>query len=174
MAEIKVCFMINGCPVEVRTDPCRTLLSLLRDDLKLKGVKEACGQGDCGACVIVMNGEAVNSCMVLAAQTEGADVMTVEGLARADKLHPLQQQFIQKWAFQCGYCTAGMLMSAYTLLLKNPNPNRGEIRAAIAGNLCRCTGYNEIIEAVEAAAVDTQTLSMERNPHIMEDNPCQS
>jgi carbon-monoxide dehydrogenase small subunit len=101
-----------------------------------------------------MDGEAVNSCLVLAAQAEGADVMTVESLAENGELHPLQQHFIDKWAFQCGYCTAGMLMSAYALLLKNPNPTQDEIRMAISGNLCRCTGYHEISEAVEATAAE--------------------
>lgn len=149
---IKVRFSVNGSAVEIETEPNRTLLSVLRDDLKLKGAKEACGQGDCGACVVLLDGKAVNSCLVLAPQAEGTHVMTVEGLASNGQLHPLQQHFIENWAFQCGYCTSGMLMSAYALLLKNPQPNPDEIRAAIAGNLCRCTGYHEIIEAVDQAA----------------------
>ena len=143
-------FQVNGHPVEIATKPSRTLLSVLRDDLKLKGAKEACGQGDCGACVVLLDGEAVNSCLVLVAQAEGTELMTVEGLEENGELHPLQQNFIDKWAFQCGYCTAGMLMSAYALLLKNPDPAREEIRAGISGNLCRCTGYHEITEAIEA------------------------
>lgn len=151
MPEITVNFTVNDHPVEVTTEPSRTLLNVLRDDLKLKGAKEACGQGDCGACVVVMDGNASNACLVLAAQAEGAHVMTVEGLAENGELHSLQKQFIDKWAFQCGYCTAGMLMSSYALLLKNPNPTQDEIRAAIAGNLCRCTAYHEILEAVEHA-----------------------
>ena len=152
MTEIKVCLTVNARPVEVNTEPSRTLLSILREDLKLKGAKEACGQGDCGACVLLMDGEAVNSCLVLAAQAEGAEVLTVEGLATDGQLHPLQQHFIENWAFQCGYCTSGMLISSYALLLKNPNPNPDEIRAAIAGNLCRCTGYHEITEAISETA----------------------
>ena len=152
MTEIKVCLTVNARPVEVNTEPSRTLLSILRDDLKLKGAKEACGQGDCGACVVLMDGEAVNSCLVLAAQAEGAELLTVEGLATEGQLHPLQQHFIENWAFQCGYCTSGMLMSSYALLLINPNPNPDEIRAAIAGNLCRCTGYHEITEAITETA----------------------
>ena len=152
MTEIKVCLTVNARPVEVNTEPSRTLLSILREDLKLKGAKEACGQGDCGACVVLMDGEAVNSCLVLAAQAEGAEVLTVEGLATDGQLHPLQQHFIENWAFQCGYCTSGMLISSYALLLKNPNPNPDEIRAAIAGNLCRCTGYHEITEAISETA----------------------
>lgn len=154
MAETVLRFQVNGQLVEITTEPSRTLLSILRDDLKLKGAKEACGQGDCGACVVLMNGKAVNSCLILAPQAEGAEVMTVEGLAVDDQLHPLQQNFIEKWAFQCGYCTAGMLMSAYALLLKNPDPTEDEIKAAIAGNLCRCTGYHEIAEAISAAAAE--------------------
>jgi aerobic carbon-monoxide dehydrogenase small subunit len=152
MADVKVSFQVNGKPVEIITSPSRTLLSVLRDDLKLKGAKEACGQGDCGACVVLMDGEAVNSCLVLAPQAEGVELLTVEGLEENGELHPLQQHFIDKWAFQCGYCTAGMLMSAYALLLKNPDPTQEEIKMAVSGNLCRCTGYHEIAEAIEAAA----------------------
>jgi len=152
MTEVTVRFTVNQHPVTVTTEPTRTLLSVLRDDLKLKGAKEACGQGDCGACVVVLDGKAVNSCLVLVAQAEGCDVTTIEGLAVKGQLHPLQVHFMENWAFQCGYCTAGMLMSAYALLLKNPNPTRDQIRQAISGNLCRCTGYHEIIEAIEAAA----------------------
>ena len=154
MAETSVKFKVNSRPIEVKTDPSRTLLSVLRDDLNLKGAKEACGQGDCGACVVLMYGEAVNSCLVLVAQVEGAEILTVEGLEKNGKLHPLQQHFIDKWAFQCGYCTAGMLMSAYALLQKNSSPTREEIKAAISGNLCRCTGYHEIAEAIEATAAE--------------------
>jgi carbon-monoxide dehydrogenase small subunit len=156
MAEINLSFSVNDQKMEVSTEPTRTLLSVLRDDLKLKGAKEACGQGDCGACVVLLDGEAVNSCLVLAVQAEGSQVITVEGLASKGQLHPLQQNFIENWAFQCGYCTAGMLISSYALLMDNPNPNPEEIRAAIAGNLCRCTGYHEIIEAVGKTAADLQ------------------
>ena len=156
MTEITLRFTANGHPVEVKTHPTRTLLSVLRDDLKLKGAKEACGQGDCGACVVLVNGDAVNACLVLAAQAEAAEVLTVEGLEQDGVLHPLQRNFIEKWAFQCGYCTGGMLISAYALLQKNPTPTVGEIQAAIAGNLCRCTGYHEIQEAVTAAAGELQ------------------
>lgn len=152
MAEITVSFSANGNSVEIKTEPSQTLLSLLRDDLKLKGAKEACGQGDCGACVVLMDGDAVNSCLVLAAQVEGSEVITVEGLEENGELHSLQQNFIDNWAFQCGFCTAGMLMSAYALLLKNSDPTLEEIQAAISGNLCRCTGYHEITEAIETTA----------------------
>ncbi|MFV1949705.1 MAG: (2Fe-2S)-binding protein [Anaerolineales bacterium] len=152
MAEVKVNFSVNGKSIEITSEPGRALLSVLRDDLQLKSPKEACGQGDCGACVVLMDGIAVNSCLVLIPQAEGTEVLTIEGLAENGKLHPLQQNFIDNWAFQCGYCTSGMLMSAYGLLLKNAQPTRDEIRIAIAGNLCRCTGYQEIIEAVEETA----------------------
>ena len=151
-------FTVNEKQVEISTSPTRTLLSVLRDDLKLKGAKEACGQGDCGACVVLVEGKAVNACLVLAAQVEGKQVLTVEGLAENDQLHPLQQHFIDNWAFQCGYCTSGMLMSAYALLQENPNPSPDQIRAAIAGNLCRCTGYHEIIEAVGKSAATIQQV----------------
>jgi carbon-monoxide dehydrogenase small subunit len=155
---INVKFTVNNAAVEIETEPSRTLLSVLRDDLKLKGAKEACGQGDCGACVVLLDGKAVNACLVLAAQVEGKKIMTVEGLAANGQLHPLQQLFIDNWAFQCGYCTSGMLMSAYALLQNNPDPDPSEIRAAIAGNLCRCTGYHEIIEAVGEAAEKFQQV----------------
>jgi carbon-monoxide dehydrogenase small subunit len=155
---INVKFTVNNAAVEIETEPSRTLLSVLRDDLKLKGAKEACGQGDCGACVVLLDGKAVNACLVLAAQIEGKKIMTVEGLAANGQLHPLQQLFIDNWAFQCGYCTSGMLMSAYALLQNNPDPDPSEIQAAIAGNLCRCTGYHEIIEAVGEAAEKFQQV----------------
>ena len=155
---INVKFTVNNAAVEIETEPSRTLLSVLRDDLKLKGAKEACGQGDCGACVVLLDGKAVNACIVLAAQVEGKKIMTVEGLAANGQLHPLQQLFIDNWAFQCGYCTSGMLMSAYALLQNNPDPDPSEIQAAIAGNLCRCTGYHEIIEAVGEAAEKFQQV----------------
>lgn len=154
MTDIKVGFAVNGEKEEVSTSPTRTLLSVLRDDLQLKSSKEACGQGDCGACVILLNGKAVNSCLVLAAQAQGAEILTIEGLADHGVLHPLQQNFIDNWAFQCGYCTSGMLMSVYGMLLDNPRPTREDIKTAISGNLCRCTGYEEIIEAVEKTAAE--------------------
>ena len=155
MEEIRVNFIVNGKSINLSSDPTRTLLSVLRDELELKGAKEACGQGDCGACVVVMNDKAVNSCLVLVGQIDGAEIITVEGLAKQGSFHKLQDHFIEKWAFQCGYCTPGMLMSAYALLLNNPNPTEEEIRASIAGNLCRCTGYNMIVEAIEAFVNET-------------------
>ena len=148
MAEIELKFTVNGENKTLVTNPVKTLLSVLRDDLGLKGAKEACGQGDCGTCVVVMDNKAVNSCLVLAGQAQGTSIITVEGLAVNDVLHPLQKAFIDHWAFQCGFCTSGMLMSVYALLLANSKPTAEEVREAISGNLCRCTSYAEIVEAV--------------------------
>ena len=142
---------VNGKPKVLETTPDRTLLQLLREDMGLTGTKEACSQGDCGACVVVMDGIAVNSCLVLAPQAEGAEIITVEGLAQNGKLHPLQRAFAEKWGFQCGYCTPGMLMASYALLLRNPDPSVEEIKEAISGNLCRCTGYHPIVNSVRHA-----------------------
>jgi carbon-monoxide dehydrogenase small subunit len=143
---------VNGRRLTLATQPCRTLLQLLREDLGLTGAKEGCGRGDCGSCVVVMNGRAVNACLVYAAQAEESEILTIEGLAPEDGLHPLQQEFIDRWAFQCGFCTPGMLMTAYAYLSENPRPQPDGVRKAIAGNLCRCTNYRNIIEAVVAAA----------------------
>lgn len=152
MAEVEIHLSVNRQPRVVKIEPCSTLLRLLRDKLGMTGTKEGCGAGDCGACVVIMNGLAVNSCLVLAEQADGSEIITVEGLARDGKLHPLQQQFAEKWAMQCGFCTPGMLMSCYALLLNNPNPTQEEIREAISGNLCRCGTYQSVVEAVTAAA----------------------
>lgn len=144
---------VNGNPVVVNTWPNRRLVDLLREDLQLTGTKEGCGIGECGACTVVLNGRAVNSCLVLAGQVEGADIMTIEGLAKNGRLHPLQENFLQYGAVQCGFCTPGMLLSAYALLLENPNPTEAQIKEAIAGNLCRCTGYKQIIQAIQNTVV---------------------
>ncbi len=152
MAEVEIHLTVNRQPLAVKIEPCSTLLRLLRDKLGLTGTKEGCGAGDCGACVVIINGQAVNACLVLAEQAEGTEVITVEGLARNGRLHPLQKLFAEKWAMQCGFCTPGMLMSCYALLLKNPNPTQEEIREAISGNLCRCGTYQSVVEAVRAAA----------------------
>ena len=149
---IELHLTVNGTPHSLQVEPCRTLLDVLRNELGFTGTKEACGAGDCGACVVVMDGLAVNSCLVLAAQAEGAEIITVEGLAQEGKLHPLQHFFAEKWALQCGFCTPGMLMSAYALLLGNPHPTTGEIQDAISGNLCRCGTYQSVVEAVEASS----------------------
>lgn len=152
MVEIEIHLTVNRVPRTVQAEPCRTLLEILRDELDLTGAKEGCGAGDCGACVVLMDGQAVNACLVLVAQAEGAEILTVEGLAQDGRLHPLQRYFAEKWSLQCGFCTPGMLMSCYALLLNNPTPNQDEIREAIAGNLCRCGSYHGVVEAVLAAA----------------------
>jgi carbon-monoxide dehydrogenase small subunit len=152
MHKIDVTFTVNGEVRKVSTEPHQTLLNILREDLYFTSVKEGCSQGDCGACVVVFDGLAVNSCLVLAPQAEGAQIITLEGLARNGELHPLQQKFIESWAFQCGYCTPGMVLSCYALLMHNPEPTPEEVRNAISGNLCRCTGYQAIIDAVLVAA----------------------
>jgi aerobic-type carbon monoxide dehydrogenase small subunit (CoxS/CutS family) len=149
--KINLTFTVNGGVRTITTEPHRTLLNVLRENLDLISVKEGCAQGDCGACVVIMDGFAVNSCLVLAPQAQGSEIITAEGLAQNSELHPLQKMFIEKWAFQCGYCTPGMLMSCYALLLHNPNPTPDEVMDAISGNLCRCTGYQAIIDAVLAA-----------------------
>lgn len=143
-------FKLNDKRVTIETPPSHRLLDLLREDLKLTGTKEGCGIGECGACTVVMNGRAVNSCLILAGQADGAEIITIEGLAENGQLHPLQENFIKSGAVQCGFCTPGMLMSAYALLLENPQPTEAEIKEAIAGNLCRCTGYKQIVTAIAA------------------------
>jgi carbon-monoxide dehydrogenase small subunit len=145
-------FTVNGKPRAVDVEPQARLIDVLRDRLDLTGTKEGCGEGECGACTVLMDGAAVNACLVLALQARGRGVVTVEGLARDGELDPLQKAFIQEGAIQCGYCSPGMLMSAKALLLHNPRPTEPEIRAAIAGNLCRCTGYTKIVKAVLAVA----------------------
>lgn len=148
----QICMNVNGRGYEVVVDTNQTLLSLLRDGLKLVGTKYGCGEGECGACTVLIEGEPVNACLVLAVRAHGKHIMTVEGLAQGDVLHPLQEAFMEGGALQCGYCTPGMLLSAYALLQKNHNPTDQEIAAALSGNLCRCTGYQKIFDAVKAAA----------------------
>jgi len=142
--------VVNGEEVSIETKPNATLLEVLRDELNLMEVKEGCGQGDCGACAVILDGKAVNSCLTLAMQAEGREITTLSGLNKNGKIHPLQKSFVSHGAIQCGFCTPGMIMSAKALLDKNPHPTRDEIKIAISGNLCRCTGYKKIIEAIEA------------------------
>ncbi len=143
---------INGQPVEASVSPNQTLVQFLRDDMGLTGTKHGCGLGDCGACTVLLDGKAVNSCLVLAVQADGCQILTIEGLAENGKLHPLQQAFVDKGAIQCGFCTPGMILSAKALLDEKPNPTELEMRTAISGNLCRCTGYQKIVEAIGEAA----------------------
>ena len=145
---------VNGNEVEGMVRPNDTLLDLLRDELGLTGAKQGCGEGDCGACTVLLDGSPVSSCLVLALQAEGSEVLTVEGLADKERLHPIQQAFVEIGGVQCGFCTPGMLLTAKSLLDRNPDPDEREIRAAIAGNLCRCTGYQKIVEAISAAAAE--------------------
>ncbi len=159
MQEIEIKFNVNGIKTIVKTTPHRTLLQVLREDLGLTGTKDGCSQGDCGACVVVMDKQAVNSCLVLAPQADGKEVITVEGLAPDGELSHLQKAFSEKWGLQCGFCTPGMLMSSYALLLVNPEPSSEEVRRAIAGNLCRCTGYGPIVDSVQHATALMQEVS---------------
>ncbi len=149
---VALSFTLNGEPVTVAVEPHRSLLWVLRERFGLTGTKEGCGVGECGACTVLLDGQAVNACLVLAPKAAGREVLTVEGLGGPDALHPLQRAFVDKHAVQCGYCTPGMLLSAAALLRDNPRPTRDEIRTALAGNLCRCTGYTQIVDAVHAAS----------------------
>lgn len=153
MAKIAYTLHVNGEDHEVYAEPNLTLLEVVRDELRLTGAKEGCGTGDCGACTMHLDGENVTSCLVLAADAQGRDVLTIEGLAQDGKLHPLQQAFIDHGALQCGFCIPGMILSGVALLERNPHPSREEIRQGIAGNLCRCTGYTKIVDAIEAVAM---------------------
>lgn len=151
---IHICCTINGIQKTIEIPPHLTALQLLRDTLKLKGAKEGCGIGECGACTIQVDGKAVNACLLLAAQLDGRNVITIEGLGNSGKLHPLQQSFLENHAVQCGFCSPGLIMSAKALLDENPNPGLEEITRALAGNLCRCTGYQQIISAVRKSVRD--------------------
>jgi carbon-monoxide dehydrogenase small subunit len=144
--------IVNEEEVQAMIDPTMTLLNFLRNELKLFGAKEGCGEGECGACTIIMNDDTVNSCIVLAVEANGAEILTVEGLAKDGEISILQEEFINMDALQCGFCTPGMLMSARALLNRNLDPTEEEIKEALAGNFCRCTGYLPIIEAVKSAA----------------------
>lgn len=147
-----VSITINGIEYQENVSPDLTLLKFLREHLGLTGTKEGCGNGHCGACTVIMDGKAVNSCLVLAVQANGSHVVTIEGLGTPDELHPLQKAFIEEGAVQCGFCTSGMIMSAKALLNEKSNPEEEEIREALSGNLCRCTGYVKIVQAVKRAA----------------------
>lgn len=147
---MKIRFNLNGNPVTLDAPADRRAVDLLREDLGLTGTKEGCGAGECGACSILVDGEHKLSCLMLAAQLEGRNVVTIEGLAEKDRLHPLQDEFIRHGAVQCGFCTPGMVIAAEALLRRKPHASREEIRAGLSGNLCRCTGYQKIVDAVEA------------------------
>ena len=148
----KIQLTLNGKITPLEVPSHRLLLDLLRDEIGLTGTKEGCGTGDCGACTVFLNGKPVNSCLVLSGELDGTDIVTIEGLKIGPELHPIQKAFIQDGGAQCGYCTPGMLMMSKALLDENPNPTEEEIRFALSGNLCRCTGYAKIIQAVQDAA----------------------
>lgn len=149
---ITVSFILNGQPVKVDAGSSDMLLDVLRETLHLTGTKKGCGKGECGACTVIMDGRAVNSCMIPIARVSGSRIETIDGIGDPENLHPLQEAFIEKGAIQCGFCTPGMIMSAKALLDRNPDPSDAEIKEAISGNYCRCTGYKKIVEAIRTAA----------------------
>lgn len=149
---MEISFILNGRPVTIHTEPERRLIDVLREDFFLTGAKEGCGEGECGACTILMDGKAVHACMVLAGQLSGHEILTVEGLAQNGELDIIQRAFVEQVAIQCGYCTPGMIMSTKGLLLQNPDPSEEDIRIALSGNICRCSGYVQIVAAVRQVA----------------------
>jgi carbon-monoxide dehydrogenase small subunit len=150
MNKVKISFKLNEENVSIETSPNKRLIDMLREDFELISVKEGCGEGECGACTIILNKEAVTSCTMLAPQVDGCEIITLEGLSENGEMSELQKSFIEKGAVQCGFCTPGMILSGKALLMKNPNPSRQEIKTAIEGNLCRCTGYTKIVDAIES------------------------
>jgi len=153
---VKILFVLNGQDMEIDTTPDRRVVDLLREDFGFTGTKESCGAGDCGACTILVDGESRLSCLMLAAQLQDRSIITIEGLARDGKLTALQKAFVEHGAVQCGFCTPGFILASLDLLKRNPNPTRDEIREGLAGNLCRCTGYQKIVDAVEASVRHVQ------------------
>ena len=153
MDKEKISLKVNGKVYELEVYPHKTLLEVLRNELGLTGAKEGCGEGACGACTIIQDGKPIRSCLALAVEAQGKDILTIEGLAKDGRLHPLQESFIQHGAIQCGFCTSGMILTSKALLEENPQPSERAIREWISGNLCRCTGYAKIIEAIQAAAL---------------------
>jgi carbon-monoxide dehydrogenase small subunit len=146
-----ITLIVNGSEYALQVKPSATLLDIIREDLGLIGAKEGCGEGECGACTVIVDGKSVNSCIMLAVEADGKEITTIEGLAKGGKLHPIQQAFVDIGGLQCGFCTPGMILSTKALLDKNPNPTDAEIRKGLEGNFCRCTGYTKIIESVRAA-----------------------
>ncbi len=162
MNEIEITLTVNGEVRTQRTKANRLLVDFLREDLGLTSVKKGCAEGECGACTVIFNGLAVTSCTKLAGQAEGAEIVTLEGLGQNGDLDPLQTSFMEAGAVQCGYCTPGMILTSKALLMKNPHPSREEIRRALSGNLCRCTGYTKIVKAVEMAAEKIAQIQEEK------------
>jgi carbon-monoxide dehydrogenase small subunit len=151
-APVRLRLTVNGREIVREIDPHLRLLDFLREELHLTGTKEGCGEGECGACTVLVDGEAVNACLLFAVQVEGAEILTIEGLADGRTLHPIQQAYVETGATQCGFCTPGFVMATYALLRRTPEPSDEEIRVALEGNLCRCTGYTKIMDAVRLAA----------------------
>ena len=154
MSKIHVTTTINGEPAEFLSEPQMSLLDILRDEMHLTGSKEGCGSGDCGACSVIMDGRVVCSCLVLGVEAEGKDITTIEGIANGEDLHPVQRKFLEHAALQCGFCTPGLIVATKALLDRNPDPTETEARYWLAGNLCRCTGYDKVIRAVMDAAAE--------------------
>jgi carbon-monoxide dehydrogenase small subunit len=152
MEKVRIKVTVNNVEQELEVSPSWRLIDLLREELHLTGTKEGCGVGECGACTVLLDGEAVNSCLVLAPQVDGKKIVTIEGLSDGVKLHPLQESFIKNFAFQCGFCTPGMIMAAKALLDRTPSPTEEEIKKGLSGVLCRCTGYVQVVKAVKEAA----------------------
>lgn len=151
MKKMTINFIVNGQEYDLVIPVNRTLTQVLRENLRLTGTKQGCAVGDCGSCTVLLNGLPVNSCLVLAVEADGQEITTIEGLAKDEQLHPIQQAFVEHGGIQCGFCTPGMILSSKALLDKNPTPTEHEIREAISGNLCRCTGYQKIVESIAAA-----------------------
>ncbi len=150
--KIGITLTVNGERHELQVEPWKTLLWILREELNLTGTKEGCGTGECGACTVIMGGKAVNACLILAPIADGENITTIEGIFREDQLHPIQEAFVEEGGVQCGFCTPGMVLAAKALLDENPRPTEEEIRRAVLGNLCRCTGYVKIVKSIQAAA----------------------
>ena len=156
MSTLRITFRLNRKEIQIEAAPDRRVSDVLREDLGLTGTKESCGAGDCGACTILVDGESRLSCLMLAAQIQGHEITTIEGLAKDQRVHVLQKTFVEHGAIQCGFCTPGIVLASLDLLKRNPNPTRAQIQEGLAGNLCRCTGYQKIVDAVQAAAESVQ------------------
>jgi len=156
VSTLRITFRLNRKEIQIEAAPDRRVSDVLREDLGLTGTKESCGAGDCGACTILVDGESRLSCLMLAAQLQGHEITTIEGLAKDQRVHVLQKTFVEHGAIQCGFCTPGIVLASLDLLKRNPNPTRAQIREGLAGNLCRCTGYQKIVDAVQAAAESVQ------------------
>ena len=156
MKKVEITLKVNGEDYELEIEPHRTLVEVLREQLGFTGTKKSCNEGECGACTVIMDGKPVASCLILALDARDKEILTIEGLAKGEELHPLQVAFVRHGGIQCGFCTPGMIMSAKALLDKNPRPAASDVRRAISGNLCRCTGYQQIVDAVLAAAKEMQ------------------